>query len=62
MVEDEVLNWEDFANKPTDSHNTKVLKHAYRWGVKHGAIDPYSESGKKLWQDISSESAADEIE
>lgn len=37
----------------SDDHNTSMLKHAFRWGVKHGAIDPASEKAKALWKLIS---------
>ena len=40
----------DHPDSAGDDRNVRQLKHGYRWGVRHGAIDPDSEAGKALWR------------
>jgi hypothetical protein len=47
-----------FEDKPEDGANERALKHAYRWGVLHGVIDPDSEQGKAVWGCIVGERGA----
>lgn len=43
---------EQFPDRDTDTGNTKTLKHGYRWGVQHGAIDPETPKAKLLWKSL----------
>lgn len=35
-----------------DDGNTRTLKHGFRWGVLHGALDPETEKAQALWRSL----------